>query len=146
MGGKIIPGYAALLEACRRLAQGSLRESRASLVETYWELGANINRAVGEARAAYGAATVMRLSRDLGVSKTDLYNAMALACRFGKDELSPGLTWSHYRTLLALGTNGSRTLASRAARSCMTVRQLRREVLRRRNGRNRRLEAVYGGG
>ncbi|MCU0723897.1 MAG: DUF1016 N-terminal domain-containing protein, partial [Planctomycetes bacterium] len=114
-------------------------------METYWELGANINRAVGEARAAYGAATVMRLSRDIGVSKTDLYNAMALAFRFGKSELSPSLTWSHFRTVLPLGKDESKTLAARAARSGMSVRRLRREVLLRRNGRNRQMQAVYGG-
>ncbi|MCU0723843.1 MAG: DUF1016 N-terminal domain-containing protein, partial [Planctomycetes bacterium] len=142
MGGQIIPGYPALLDACRRLAEGELRDSRVNLVETYWELGARINRAVGEARAAYGAATVMRLSRDIGVSKTDIYNAIALASRFGKSELSPSLTWSHYRTVLPLGKDESRTLAAKAARSGMSVRRLRSEVNRRRNGRDRRFGAV----
>jgi hypothetical protein len=146
MGGKFVSGYAALLDACRRLAEGGLRSSRTEIVRTYWELGARINETLGDSRAAYGAGTVVRLSRDLGVSKTDLYNATALAARFGREDLSPELTWSHYRMLLALGATRSRTLAARAAKRRMSVRRLRREVLGRRNGADRLSEAFRGGG
>ncbi|MHC5039869.1 MAG: DUF1016 N-terminal domain-containing protein [Planctomycetota bacterium] len=126
----IAPGYARLLKECADLRSVAYGKVMLGLLQYYWDLGNLINRFLEGENAVYGRGTIAMLSRDLKMGKTDIYNAIRLNTKFSKTELSPKLTWSHYRALLPLETRVAKSLADKAAEKAMPLRTLKGEITR----------------
>lgn len=140
MEGALIPGYKGLLSRCRTLREKAYMKAMQGLLEYYWDLGDEIHRALQDGKPQVGHATLCRLADDLGMAKTDLYNAVSFTKKFVREELSPRLSWSHYKALLPLEADAANTLARKADKKNLPVKALRVEVanVRSRNVRKSR--------
>ena len=145
MSKSLIPDYPSLLTRCRNLVQGSGKEAKASLLAYYWSLGSEVGRAIGRHAVKYGSATVGKLAKDLDLSKTDIYNSIKFARKFSSDEISPRLTWSHYRIILTLEKDAAHQLALRALRENLSVSKLRELAGHKRAKRNQVKSSVVCG-
>lgn len=153
--GDLVGGIAAVLEAARRT---SARAVNAVMTATYWEIGRRIVEFEqgGRQRAAYGKATLARLSRDLtsrygrGFGVANL-SQMKKFCRLWpadlilqtpSEESAPSaersvaaaaarfpLPWSAYVRLLAVENRHARSFyETEALRAGWSVRQLDRQI------------------
>jgi hypothetical protein len=129
MGTALVPGYSRLLKTCKKLYKDAYLKAVKELVLFYWSVGSEINKALGEDKAKYGESTMKKLSEDLRISKTDLYNAVGLALRYKKTEL-PQLTWSHHRALLPLNEETGKKLALKAEETGMFLKELKGEIVK----------------
>lgn len=105
------------------------------MVSAYWEIGRQINDAIGE-RADYGKQLLKYLSKQLveefgkGFTERNLRAMRQFAAVFPiRHTLRAELGWSHYRLLMRI-TNEERRLwyMNEAAESGWTVRQLERQI------------------
>ena len=90
-----------------------------AMVTTYWEIGEQIFKACGENdRAEYGKRLLEYLSEQLtaefgkGFDKSNLRKMRQFYCTFLiRDTLCPELSWSHYRALMRINDEKTRTNA-----------------------------------
>jgi hypothetical protein len=129
MGTALVPGYNRLLKTCKKLYKDAYLKAVKELVLFYWSVGNEISKALGEDKTKYGESTMKKLSEDLKISKTDLYNAVGLASRYKKAEI-PQLTWSHHRALLPLNEETGKKLAVKAEETGMFLKDLKDEIVK----------------
>jgi hypothetical protein len=99
----------ALLEEAR-----THRSVDATLVGAYWSVGKHIVDTNVLEDAAYGDATLRRLSADLEVDVRTLQRSVAFSEAY--QEAPAELTWSHYRLLLTLSDPKERAFYEELAR------------------------------
>jgi len=107
----------------------------ATMVQVYWEIGREINDAVGE-RAEYGKQLLAFLSTRLtadfgkGFTQSNLRNMRQFFQTFPiRHTLCSELSWSHYRLLMRIDEPTRRDFyLSECAQSGWTVRQLDRQI------------------
>jgi hypothetical protein len=106
-------------------------------VRTYWETGRQINEYLevrlkpGQNHAEHGERVLLRLSADLGIGTKVLYRCMRFAEAFPNfsGRRNKALTWTHYRTLIAIPDERKRlALAERAERLEWNSTQLEKAV------------------
>ena len=129
--------YDALLRAIRETRTASQARIEAAAqqdkVREVWETGKLIDQHIllNQERAKYGERVLQRLAFDLGTSQTELSLMLQFARAY--PIYSPGnkLSWSHYRSLLAINDSVEReALARRAEEEGWTREQMRAEVQR----------------
>ncbi len=124
-----------LLAEGRRRAAGAVNTI---LVQTYWNIGRHIVKFEqgGSGKAAYGAALIDRLARDLtqeygkGFSRSNLFQIRQLYLCFPKIQtLSEQLSWSHYCELLKADDALERDFyLKQCERENWSVRELKRQM------------------
>ena len=132
---KSLASYAELLRRVREtIAAGRERAQDAverEKVRTSWEIGKLIldHILLNEKRADYGKRVIIRLSRDLGKSETELKYMVEFARTFPIRRTSDELSWSQIETLLAVNDDREReALIQRAENEKWTVNRTRQEV------------------
>ncbi|MFA5168420.1 MAG: DUF1016 N-terminal domain-containing protein [Candidatus Omnitrophota bacterium] len=135
--------YDQLLTAIR----GARTESRARVekaveqerVREAWEIGRLIDAHVlqHKERADYGKQVILRLSKDLGMSDTELYYMLQFARTYPNFRAPGKLSWANYETLLSVNDPDERAeLEEKAAKENWTQDQVRAEVRKRKAARN----------
>ena len=129
-----LSGLADEISGIYRQAQDRTAETlNTQLTRSYWGIGARIVREEqkGEARAAYGAELIPRLSEELrkrglsGFSARNLHYMRRFHLEYRLRELSPRLSWTHYRILLSVKDKElRRALQDRALREKLSNTQL----------------------
>ncbi len=129
--------YAQLLSAVRQaLASGRERALAAvdrEKVRTSWEVGKLIvdHILLNKERADYGAQVITKLSKDLGISHTELKYMVEFARAYPIGRPAGQLSWAHYETLLSINNPEKRDeLATEAKKENWTRQRLRTEVRR----------------
>ncbi len=131
-----------LLHSLRELIQGArqkaLRAVDAVQVQTCWEIGRHIVEFEqgGAARAEYGSRLLPILAESLtrefgrGFDATNLRHMRVFYQAFPiRDALRPELSWTHYRTLLKVGSEAARSwYMAEAADQGWTTRALERQI------------------
>jgi len=100
-------------------------------VREAWEIGRLIDAHVLEhkERADYGQQVLLRLSRDLGMSDTELHYMLEFARAYPIFRPAGKLSWSEYETLLSINDAQERqVLADRSEKESWSRDRLRREV------------------
>ncbi|WP_244507093.1 DUF1016 N-terminal domain-containing protein [Pseudoalteromonas neustonica] len=110
-----------LLVDIRRIveqARGQVKQTvNTAMLQAYWQIGRLIveDEQGGETRAAYGKATLKRLSQQLstdygrGFDITNLRNMRRFYLAFEKrDAVRLELSWTHYRVLLRVDSSSAR--------------------------------------
>ncbi len=100
-------------------------------VRTSWEIGKLIDAHVlqHKERAGYAQFVLVKLAKDLGTSRTELYYMLEFARTHPIVRSSGQLTWAHYKRLLAINNDEKRQkLALRAEKENWSSDQLRREI------------------
>jgi len=127
--------YAQLLTAVRQsFAAGRGRALEAvdrEKVRTAWEVGQLILKHVlaNQKRADYGAYVIKKLSKDLGISETELGYMVEFARAYPIARPAGQLPWSHYQALLSINDPEKRdTLAKEAKKGNWPRTRLRAEV------------------
>jgi len=131
------PGYAQLLKNVRQtLLEGQEKIERQKIL-TYWQTGKHLHEHIfpHEGRAEhYGREVIERLSRDLGISETVLYQCLQgyrafknLYARTNSQALPP--TWAHLRAAMRIPDERKRiAFLEQAAEEEWTSRELEIEV------------------
>lgn len=126
-------GYAELLER----VQGQIlagRERVRQLVEQetvrlYWELGGTLGEFLESVDKTYGRNVVKRLSEDIQISGQILYDAVKFRTLFPIFPTWGKLSWSHYRRVLPVYTEGARAFyLQSAAENGWSVRELTEQI------------------
>lgn len=127
--------YAELLKRVRVvIAAGKERALEAverESVRTKWEVGKLIREHIllNKSRADYGARIILRLSKDLGISKRELEYSVEFARTYPIAPPAAQLSWGHVRELLAVNEPEQRKgLIDQASRHHWTRPILRREI------------------
>ena len=121
-------GTVSLLQEGKGRAQQAVEEET---LRTYHEIGRLIDEYLLEyrERAVYGEQTVVRLARDVGLSKTLVYQMLGFYRLTPTFHIRGKLTWTHYRTLLYLPTAAEqRFYEEETFRNGWTVRELEAQV------------------
>ncbi|MDD5218578.1 MAG: thermonuclease family protein [Candidatus Omnitrophica bacterium] len=101
----------------------------------YWNTGRAIDRYIlkYQKRAPLGKVLLVRLAKDLGWNKSNLYYCLEFARAYPVFHTRGKLTWSHYRALLAINDAGVRNrlteLAIREQWSARTLLEKIRELV-----------------
>ncbi len=125
--------YEELIAAIRGARQASQVRIEQSKVREAWETGKLIDEHIlyHKERADYGKQVLLRLSKDLGTSDTELGYMLRFARAYPISPTSGKLTWSDYRELLSLNDPVQREQISRkAADEDWDVKRIRSEVQR----------------
>jgi len=107
----------------RAIEQEKVREA--------WETGRLIDAHVlgHKERAAYGMHVLERLSKDLGMSSSELRYMLRFARAYPIRPTSVELTWGHYRELLSVNDAGERQdVAESAVKENWTVKETRKNI------------------
>lgn len=127
--------YTALRTAVRQaIALGKDRAVQAverEKVRTSWEIGKLIldHVLLNKDRADYGALVIVKLSKDLSMSKTELTYIVEFARAYPIVPPASQLSWSHYRELLSINQVETRKrLTNQTLKNNWTRDQLRSEV------------------
>ncbi len=129
--------YEALRQAVAELLAGERTESRREMeqqrVRCYWRVGRLLHEVMPRSRsgqrAAYGNQVVPRLAGDVEVRERLLYEMLHFFRGFSKLPTSAVLGWSHYRSLLRVGSKRARDYYARLAdEQAWSVRQLETHV------------------
>ena len=127
--------YSALRTAVRQaIALGKERAVQAverEKVRTSWEIGQLILEHIllKKDRADYGAQVVLKLSKDLGVSASELGRMVEFARAYPISAPARKLSWSHYQKLLSINDADLRNkVALKAEKENWSRDQLRSEV------------------
>ncbi|MDN3476498.1 PDDEXK nuclease domain-containing protein [Pseudoalteromonas sp. APC 3355] len=109
-----------------------------AMLQAYWQIGRLIveDEQGGEIRAAYGKATLKRLSQQLttdygkGFDITNLRNMRRFYLAFEKqDAVRLELSWTHYRTLLRVDSSSARNwYRDEAILQNLSARALERQI------------------
>jgi len=101
-------------------------------VQAYWQVGERIVREELRqgARAGYGEQAVVRLARDLGFGRSDLYRMLQFYRTYPVvTALNPQLSWTHYTALIEVADATARQFyAAQAVRNVWSVRALRQQI------------------
>ena len=124
-----VPEYTALLRKCLGLKQKLYFKAHMLLVDFYWDLGNEVSKAMRDRKSPYGDKTIIRLAKDMNSSKTTIYDALKFRAKFKKSDISQGLTWSHYKALLALETKTAQTIAKNAEEKGLLLKELNAEII-----------------
>ena len=126
-------------ENIKAVISGTRREAisaiNSAMVHTYWEIGREINDAVGE-RAEYGKQLLQYLAERLtaefgkGYTESNLRNMRQFHQNFPiRYALRSELTWTHYRILMRVNEPKRREFyLTESADSGWTSRQLERQI------------------
>lgn len=132
--------YAELLGAIRHVQSSSQlrvqQVAKQEKVRTAWETGKLIDEHVlqHKERADYADKTIVKLSKDLGLSKTELWSELEFSRAYPMFPTLGVLGWSHYRALLAL--NDPKVLAeidAKASDEKWSIQKLRKEISKLKN-------------
>lgn len=106
------------------LAQESVR------LESFWQIGDALTRHLEQHPAStYGQAIVSKLSKDIQIAQSVLYDILRFRRLLPTFSVSGKLRWSHYRTLLHLpDIEQFRYYESLATEGDWTARQLRQAI------------------
>ena len=113
--------YPLLLEEVQLLlSEGKLQSRQASAwekVETYWYVGDAIYKREFpvSGNASYGQRIVDKLSKDIGLGETTLWEIIRFRRGFPKLYTCKELSWSHYRALLRLPNQEQRRFYEKTA-------------------------------
>ena len=129
--------YSLLLEEVQHLLlEGKLHSRQASeweKVETYWCVGNAIYKRdfPSSGNASYGHRIVDKLSKDIGLGETTLWEIIRFRRGFPKLYTCKELSWSHYRALLRLPNQEQRRFYEKTAnRHGWTVNELSSQIKR----------------
>jgi len=135
---KSLADYAELRRRVREAIAAGKERALAAVeresVRTKWEVGKLIEEHVllNKARAEYGKQVIERLSRDISISKTELYYMLEFAKSNPIFRPAGKLSWGHHEVLLGINDDKKRQRLTReAARKKWTREALRSEVNRR---------------
>lgn len=146
--------YTQLLSSIRKtMAESRLRVEQAveqEKVREVWEIGHLIDEHIllHKERADYAEYVMERLSKDLGISKSELYRMLKFARSYPIVAAPPQLSWAHYRELLSVTDEVQRReLTDQAVSEKWSHKRTRREVRRvqHRNVAPLKLERVQPG-
>ncbi len=101
------------------------------LVRTKWETGKLILEHIllNKERADYGAQVVIKLSKDLSVSRSELSRMIQFARTYPIGAAPHQLSWAHYREILAVNDFETRqTIAKEARKKNWSQRETRKEI------------------
>ena len=127
-----------------RVEQAVQREK----VREAWETGKLIDEHVlqHKERADYGKQVLLRLSKDLGISDTELGYRLQFARTYPISQPAGKLSWSHYMELLSLDDVMEQiAVAEMAEKAKWTRDQVREEVKKRKAARKGTGSAAAGG-
>jgi len=132
---KVPKTYSDLLRQIRQtINQGKLRAQDAverEKVRTSWEIGKHILDHVflNQSRAGYGEQVTQKLSKDLGISQTELKYMVQFARTYPIRRPADQLSWSEYEALLAINDDTQRKqLIDQAIKEKWNRKDLRREI------------------
>lgn len=83
--------------------------ANAEIIRTYWAIGGRIEVEGLSENAGYSTTVMERLAVTLKTDRTTLIRCIQLYRTYPKAPPDTPLTWSHYKILLALGTDKERT-------------------------------------
>lgn len=101
---RLLRDVAALIEAGRAEAQAAVGHA---LALTYHRVGARVLREGLSERAGYGNAVLEGLAEELGLDRRTVFDAVRFAREYPQ-EPEAGLSWTHYRQLLAVAQPAAR--------------------------------------
>ena len=125
--------YDQLVKAIRQARAVSELHVKQEKVRLAWETGKLINEHIlkNAERADYGKQVILRLTRDLETSQTDLYYMLEFARSYPNFPEPGELSWNDYRELLALNDSGEREqLAAQAKKGKWDLNRIRQEIHR----------------
>lgn len=126
-----IHSYNELRDAVKAELLRGHERMEAERIRTYWEVGRLINKFIldGDGRAEFGKRIVLRLARDLEMSRTALYQAVRFAKAYPIVHLGGQLTWSHYRALaFVAGKKERKALEDQVMKSGWTKEDLEAHI------------------
>ncbi len=136
-----IQSYTALRTAVRQaIALGKDRAVQAverEKVRTSWEIGKLIldHVLLNKDRADYGAEVVIKLAKDLGVSKSELGRMVEFARAYPIGAAARQLSWSHYRELLSVNeVEARKRITTEAVKNDWSSKELRSEIKKTKSG------------
>jgi endonuclease YncB( thermonuclease family) len=142
-------GYATLRNRVREALQRGRARAEETVerekVRTSWEIGKLIHEHIllNRARAHYGEQVIRRLSRDIGMSNTELKYMLEFARTYPIGPPTGQLSWGHYRELLAVNDAGKReVLAKKARLGNWSQKGLRREIAKMQGARQSAAKAA----
>jgi endonuclease YncB( thermonuclease family) len=98
-------------------------------VRLYWEVGGSIGTFLESADNTYGRRVIRRLADDTDLHPNFLYDAVKFHTLFPIFPTSGILTWSHYRLVLTVYSEGGRDFyLEQATQHEWTVRELSRQI------------------
>ena len=138
LDSRLQPLLTDLAELIRQARQQAVRAVDAIQVQTCWEIGRHIVEFEqgGQTRAAYGKKLLSTLAKGLtaefgkGFDATNLRHMRAFFLDFPiRDALRRELSWTHYRTLLKVDSDGARQwYMNEAATQNWSTRALERQI------------------
>ncbi|MFN3769516.1 MAG: YhcG family protein [Ectopseudomonas guguanensis] len=138
LDSRLQPLLTDLAELIRQARQQAVRAVDAIQVQTCWEIGRHIVEFEqgGQTRAAYGKKLLSTLAKGLtaefgkGFDATNLRHMRAFFLAFPiRDALRRELSWTHYRTLLKVDSDGARQwYMNEAATQNWSTRALERQI------------------
>lgn len=126
--------YSQLVKTIAATIQSGRVAIQKAQAETYWNVGKYISDYVlnGADRAEYGEHIFEHLSEDLKLDIKTLRQTVRFSREFSIQDARPELTWTQFRTLLALPDPETRKrLFNETVTKKLTTRQLQDEVKRR---------------
>lgn len=130
--------YSLIRNVLEKARDHAYREVNFAMVQAYWNVGRIIveGEQKGKSRAEYGRAVLQQLSRQLsdefgrGFDERNLLNMRSFYTKFPiPNALRTELSWTHYRLLLGVATEDSRTwYMNEAANQHWSTRQLDRQI------------------
>jgi len=127
--------YPQLVQVIRKtIREGKLRAQDAverEKVRTSWEIGKHIldHVLLNQSRAGYGQQVVEKLSKDLGISRTELGYMVEFAKTYPISRPVGKLSWAHYQKLLAINDDKVRSIvAAEAEKKNWSRKQLVGEI------------------
>ncbi len=105
-----ISAYETLKKKVRETFLAGRQRIEQEKVRTYWQTGKLIHEHIlrHKERADYGRQVLRRLSKDIGVSETSLYETLEFARAFPIFRTCGKLTWSHLRRLAGVSNEKKR--------------------------------------
>ena len=133
--------YDQLVSAIREVRHASQQRIERTVeqekVREAWETGKLIQEHIllNQERAEYGQEVMVRLGKDLGISKTELNYMREFVRTYPSIDRVPGqLPWSHIQTLLSINDEKERQAVAEKARENQWTQDDLRDEVRRRTG------------
>src|SRR5690606_10666881 len=116
--------YETLRNSVASLAQQAEASESQVKVTANWKIGRRIQTARLSEHAGYHNQILRDLAADCGLSVRVLQEAVAFHKAYESPPTHPGLTWSHYRHLMALHPKDRKKLEALAVEHAWKVREL----------------------
>ena len=127
--------YAQLLKAIRGEITSAQKTIEHTQAKSYWKIGKLISQHLlfFKDRAGYGEQLFVRLSKNLKIDQTTLYQSVRFYETYPILSARVKLDWTHYRSLLAIPDQTARNrLFRKAIRQNLSSRQLEKEISQKR--------------